>query len=220
MLIGKLNNKPQTKVFAKAALDNVISAIASNSSGSIPTFSFSILAINFNNIFSIGHLYQVGESMNSVPSLQNSTTNNLLLTKQKMNGNFYISTDKSQLDKNLITDFLSNHSYWAQGRSEQTIEKSIENSLCFGVFTSENKQVGFARVVTDYAVFAWLLDVFILEDFRGRGLGKMLMSAIITREDLQGLKRWGLGTRDAHGLYEKYGFTALSKPEIMMERVL
>jgi len=158
--------------------------------------------------------------MNSVPSLQNSTTNNLLLTKQKMNGNFYISTDKTQLDKNLITDFLSNHSYWAQGRSEQTIEKSIENSLCFGVFTSENKQVGFARVVTDYAVFAWLLDVFILEDFRGRGLGKMLMSAIMTREDLQGLKRWGLGTRDAHGLYEKYGFTSLSKPEIMMERVL
>ena len=158
--------------------------------------------------------------MNSVPSLQNSTTNNLLLTKQKMNGNFYISTDKSQLDKNLITDFLSNHSYWAQGRSRQTIEKSIENSLCFGVFTSENKQVGFARVVTDYAVFAWLLDVFIVEDFRGRGLGKMLMNAIMTREDLQGLKRWGLGTRDAHGLYEKYGFTALSKPEIIMESVL
>lgn len=136
-----------------------------------------------------------------------------------MNGDFYISTDKSQLDKSLIIDFLSNYSYWAQGRSRQTIEKSIEHSLCFGVFTSENKQVGFARVVTDYAVFAWLLDVFIIEDFRGKGLGKMLMSAIMIHEDLQGLKRWGLGTRDAHSLYEKYGFTPLSRPAIMMERV-
>ena len=136
-----------------------------------------------------------------------------------MNGNFFISTDKTHLNTDLIIDFLSNQSYWAQGRSRQTVEKSIENSLCFGVFTSENQQVGFARVITDYAVFAWLLDVFILEDFRGKGLGKMLMTAIMTHEDLQGLKRWGLGTRDAHSLYEKYGFTSLSKPEIMMERV-
>jgi len=136
-----------------------------------------------------------------------------------MNENFYISTDKSQLDKDLIIDFLSNHSYWAQGRSRQTIEKSIANSLCFGVFTSQNKQVGFCRVITDYAVFAWLLDVFILKDFRGKGLGKMLMTEVMAHKDLQGLKRWGLGTRDAHGLYEKYGFTPLSKPEVMMERV-
>ena len=123
-----------------------------------------------------------------------------------MNEIFYISTDKSQLDKDLIIDFLSNHSYWAQGRSRQTIEKSIANSLCFGVFTSQNKQVGFCRVITDYAVFAWLLDVFILKDFRGKGLGKMLMTEVMAHKDLQGLKRWGLGTRDAHGLYEKYGF--------------
>ena len=136
-----------------------------------------------------------------------------------MNEIFYISTDKSQLDKDLIIDFLSNHSYWAQGRSRQTIEKSIANSLCFGVFTSQNKQVGFGRVITDYAVFAWLLDVFILKDFRGKGLGKMLMTEVMAHKDLQGLKRWGLGTRDAHGLYEKYGFTPLSKPEVMMERV-
>jgi GNAT superfamily N-acetyltransferase len=126
-----------------------------------------------------------------------------------MNENFYISTEKSQLDKNLIIDFLSNHSYWAQGRNRQTIEKSIANSLCFGVFTSQNKQVGFGRVITDYAVFAWLLDVFILKDFRGKGLGKMLMTEVMAHKDLQGLKRWGLGTRDAHGLYEKYGFTPL-----------
>ena len=143
----------------------------------------------------------------------------MMINKHKMNGNFYISTDKSQLDTVLIIDFLSNHSYWAQGRGRKTIEKSIENSLCFGVFTSENKQVGFVRVITDYAVFAWLLDVFVLEAFRGKGLGKMLMTAIMAHEDLQGLKRWGLGTKDAHGLYGKYGFTPLSKPEIMMERV-
>ena len=82
---------------------------------------------------------------------------------------------------------------------------------------SDNKQVGFARVITDYAVFAWLLDVFILENYRGKGLGKMLISAILEHDSLKGLKRWGLGTKDAHGLYEKYGFRALSKPERMME---
>jgi GNAT superfamily N-acetyltransferase len=81
-----------------------------------------------------------------------------------------------------------------------------------------DKQVGFARVVTDYAVFAWLLDVFILEEYRGRGLSKQLMSAIISHSDLQNLKRWGLGTDDAHGLYQQFGFTALSKPNNMMER--
>ena len=136
-----------------------------------------------------------------------------------MNGKFYISTEKSQLEMPLIIEFLSEHSYWAHERSRKTIEKSIENSLCFGVFTSKNKQVGFARVITDYAVFAWLLDVFIVEDFRGKGLGKMLMTEIMADGDLQGLKRWGLGTKDAHGLYGKYGFTPLLKPEIMMERV-
>ena len=87
------------------------------------------------------------------------------------------------------------------------------------MFDCENRQVGFARVISDYAVFAWLLDVFILEDFRGKGLDKMLLAAIMTHEDLRGLKRWGLGTKDAHGLYEKYGFKPLSKPEIMMELV-
>lgn len=87
------------------------------------------------------------------------------------------------------------------------------------MFTSENKQVGFARVITDYAVFAWLLDVFILKDFRGKGLGKMLMAEIMANKDLQGLNRWGLGTKDAHGLYGKYGFRHLSEPKMMMERV-
>ena len=85
--------------------------------------------------------------------------------------------------------------------------------MCFGVFDPENKQAAFASVVTDYAMFAWLLDVFILENHRGKGLGKLLKAAIMAHKDLQGLKRWGLGTMDAHGLYDKYGFKALSRPE-------
>ena len=136
-----------------------------------------------------------------------------------MNTTFYVSTDKSLLDKSLVHDFLCNRSYWAKGRSRETVENSIDHSLCFGVFDTENKQVGFARVVSDYAVFAWLLDVFILENYRGQGLGKMLMDAIMSHKDLQGLKRWGLGTADAHGLYEQYGFKTLSRPERMMELV-
>jgi GNAT superfamily N-acetyltransferase len=136
-----------------------------------------------------------------------------------MDNTFYVSNDKSKLDIDLIHNFLSNQSYWAKGRSRLTVEKSINHSLCFGVFDYENRQVGFARVISDHAVFAWLLDVFILEDFRGKGLGKTLLTAIMTHEDLKGLKRWGLGTKDAHGLYEKYGFKPLSRPEIMMELV-
>jgi N-acetylglutamate synthase-like GNAT family acetyltransferase len=136
-----------------------------------------------------------------------------------MDNTFYVSNDKSKLDIDLIHNFLSNQSYWAKGRSRLTVEKSINHSLCFGVFDYENRQVGFARVISDHAVFAWLLDVFILEDFRGKGLCKTLLTAIMTHEDLKGLKRWGLGTKDAHGLYEKYGFKPLSRPEIMMELV-
>lgn len=131
---------------------------------------------------------------------------------------FYVSTDKSKLDIDMIADFLSNRSYWAKGRSRDKIEKSVANSLCFGVYTSESQQVGFARVLSDHAVFAWIMDVFILETFRNKGLGKLLMSAIMGHPGLQGLERWGLGTKDAHGLYEKFGFTRLRTPETKMER--
>jgi len=129
---------------------------------------------------------------------------------------FQISNDKSKLDVNLIHDYLSIESYWAKGRSIETVVKSIDNSLCFGVFC-DSKQVGFARVVTDYAVFAWIMDVFILENYRKRGLGKELIKNIMNHENLQNLQRWGLGTEDAHGLYEKFGFRLLGKPENMME---
>jgi len=131
--------------------------------------------------------------------------------------NIHISNDKSLLDLEMIHDFLTNRSYWAKGRSMETVKRSVENSLCFGVYEND-KQVGFARVVTDYSVFAWLMDVFILEEHRGRGYSKQLMSAIISHPDLQNLMRWGLGTEDAHGLYKQFGFTALSKPNNMMER--
>lgn len=134
-----------------------------------------------------------------------------------METGFYISTDKAKLDTVIIFDYLSNQSYWAKGRSMETIEKSIKNSLCFGVYNSVNNQVGFARVVSDYAVFAWLMDVFILPTYQGKGLGKLLMQEITTHQDLLPVKKWGLGTRDAHGLYEQFGFRPLAKPENMME---
>jgi GNAT superfamily N-acetyltransferase len=129
-----------------------------------------------------------------------------------------ISTDKSRLDIELIHNYLSNESYWAKGRSIEKVKLSIENSICFGVYLDE-AQIGFARVVTDYAVFAWILDVFILKNFQGRGYGKKLMNTIMNQNNLQNLLRWGLGTDDAHGLYEQYGFKPLKKPQNMMEIV-
>jgi GNAT superfamily N-acetyltransferase len=131
---------------------------------------------------------------------------------------YYTSTDKSKLDLTMIEDFLSNRSYWAKGRSRQKIATSITNSMCFGVYTEAGQQVAFARVLSDYAVFAWIMDVFVLEEFRGKGLGKMLMDAIVNHPELQDLERWGLGTKDAHGLYEQFGFMRLKNPETKMEK--
>ncbi len=128
-----------------------------------------------------------------------------------------ISNDRSKLQLNVIHQYLSTESYWAQGRSLSIIQRSIDNSLCFGVY-KDGAQIGFARVVTDYAVFAWIMDVFIVKEHQGNGYGKQLMQAITTHPELQTLKRWGLGTDDAHGLYKQFGFTALSKPNNIMER--
>ena len=127
-----------------------------------------------------------------------------------------ISTNKEKLDIQLIHNYLSKESYWARGRELETIKRSIDHSLCFGVYL-DSQQIGFARVVTDFAVFAWLLDVFILENHQGKGYGKKLMAAIMSHKDLQNLQRWGLGTDDAHGLYEQFGFKPLNKPQQMME---
>ena len=131
---------------------------------------------------------------------------------------FYISTDKSKLDVGLIHQYLSLKSYWAKGRSIEVVIRSIENSICFGVYKGDD-QVGFARVVSDNAVFAWILDVFVLESYRKHGLGKLLMEAIMDHPDLQNLQRWGLATEDAHGLYEQFGFIRIQRPEIFMQRV-
>jgi GNAT superfamily N-acetyltransferase len=131
-------------------------------------------------------------------------------------GDYIISTDPARLDLDLIHRFLST-SYWATGRSVETIQRSIAGSLAFGVY-KEGRQIGFARVITDYATLAWIADVFIIDEFRGQGLSKWLMDVIIAHPELQGFRRWILATKDAHGLYEKYGFTELRRPERWMER--
>jgi len=133
-----------------------------------------------------------------------------------MDGAFEISTDKSRLDIEMIHRFLAEESYWAKNRSLEQTKTAIENSICFGVYQGE-RQVGFARVISDQATFAYLGDVFILDEFRGQGLSKKLMEAVVSHPDLQGLRRWVLATRDAHGLYEKYGFMPLKFPERWME---
>jgi GNAT superfamily N-acetyltransferase len=131
---------------------------------------------------------------------------------------FTISTDKDRLDVACIHDFLSNRSYWAQGRPLQVVQDAITHSLCFGVYEG-NAQVGFARVVTDYATFAWLCDVFILETHRGRGLGKWLIETVVAHPALQPKKLFLLATQNAHELYRRYGgFELLGYPERWMSR--
>jgi GNAT superfamily N-acetyltransferase len=133
-------------------------------------------------------------------------------------GAFVVSTDPALLDLPAIHDYLANRSYWAQGRPPEVIQRSIENSLCFGLYES-GKQAGFARVVTDKATFAWLCDVFVLESWRCRGLSKWLIECILRHPDLQGLRRIVLATRDAHELYSRYGFAPLASPDRFMEKI-
>ena len=128
---------------------------------------------------------------------------------------YLISTDKERLNVELVHEFLKD-SYWASGIPEEVVRRSIENSLVFGVYTGD-EQVGFARVVTDYATFAYLADVFVFEAHRGRGLGEWMIGVITSHPQLQGFRRWMLATRDAHELYRRYGFAELERPEIFME---
>jgi len=130
---------------------------------------------------------------------------------------FVISTDRSRLDVDSIQKFLAEDSYWARERTPEQTKTAIENSICFGVFDSD-RQIGFARVVSDRATFAYVGDVYIISGFRGRGLSKWLMEVIVGHPELQGLRRWVLATRDAHSLYEKFGFMELVHPERWMER--
>jgi N-acetylglutamate synthase-like GNAT family acetyltransferase len=132
----------------------------------------------------------------------------------------FISTERSLLDLDVIHGFLS-QSYWAKNIPRELVRRSMEHSLCFGVYELQSsarpKQVGFARIISDYATFAYLCDVFILPDYRGRALSKALVEEIVAHPDLQGLRRWMLVTLDAHGLYEQFGFHAAAHPERHME---
>jgi GNAT superfamily N-acetyltransferase len=130
---------------------------------------------------------------------------------------YSITTDRSALDMVTIHTFLRT-SYWARDIPRAVVERSLRNSLCFGLY-AEDTQVGFARVVTDRATFAYLADVFVLDEHRGRGLGKWLIECVLDHPDLQGLRRWSLATQDAHGLYRRFGFETPAHPERLMEIV-
>lgn len=132
-------------------------------------------------------------------------------------GDYTISTDRLRLNIDTIHAFLSQRSYWALGIPREVVETSIRHALAFGVYHG-GEQVGFARVVTDFATFAWIGDVFVVEEHRGRGLSKWLMEIIIAHPRLQGLRRWLLATRDAEGLYQQTGFSPLAHPERFFER--
>ncbi|TMN82659.1 MULTISPECIES: GNAT family N-acetyltransferase [unclassified Pseudoalteromonas] len=130
--------------------------------------------------------------------------------------NYSISTDKSKLNFNVIYNFIAN-SYWAKGIPKSVMQKAIDNSMCFGVYSAHNEQVGFARVVTDNATFAYLADVFIIPHLQGRGLSKLLIKTIVEHPELQGLRRFLLATSDAHGFYAQYGFKPIDNPALLMQ---
>ncbi|HLA55151.1 MAG TPA: GNAT family N-acetyltransferase [Flavobacterium sp.] len=129
-----------------------------------------------------------------------------------------ISTDKTKLDVPFIQDFLKDI-YWAKGRTIEEVQTTIDASFCFGVYL-DGKQIGFARVITDYAVFAYVMDVFIIDAHRGKGYSCVLMETMMNEPALQNVKIWRLATSDAHFLYEKFGFKALAHPEKMMEKII
>lgn len=139
-----------------------------------------------------------------------------LPSREFTRGEFVISSDPARLDLEWTHQFLTNDSYWARGIPARVFQQSVENSLCFGIYLHDI-QVGFGRVISDYATFAYLADVFISEQHRGQGLGKWLLECILGYPELQGLRRWMLVTRDAQGLYEQYGFVPVRNPGNIME---
>ncbi|GAB4190151.1 MAG: GNAT family N-acetyltransferase [Thalassobaculales bacterium] len=124
---------------------------------------------------------------------------------------YVLSTDRARLDRPAIHRYLAEESYWAKGMDRARLDRAIEHSLCYGVYAPDGSQVGFGRVITDYATAAYLTDIYVIEAVQGLGLGKWMVEAMLAHPDLQGLRRWMLGTRDAHGLYAKFGF--VDKPE-------
>lgn len=130
-----------------------------------------------------------------------------------------VTSDRSRMDIDAIHAFLSQEAYWSKNIPREIVERAIAHSLCFGAF-DDDAQVGFARVITDYATFAYIADVFVLESHRGRGIGKAIMNAIAQHPELQGLRRWHLVTRDAHALYAQFGFEPVDAPERHMMKVV
>jgi len=135
---------------------------------------------------------------------------------EKTNDNLTISTDPARLDLDAICEMLT-RAYWAKGRTKAVIARYVQYSLVFGVYDGP-RQIGLARIVSDFTTFAWLCDVFIHEDYRGRGIGKWLIETVLAHPDLQGLRRFLLATSDAHGLYQQYGFQVLKEPQKWMEK--
>lgn len=134
------------------------------------------------------------------------------------NGDYRISTDKAALDVALVHRYLSRQSYWAQNRELDKVQKTIENSFCFGLYHGQS-QIGFARVVTDFAVFAYLMDVFVIDEYKGKGLGKYLLQTILQHPRLQELHKWMLATKDAHTFYRQLGFREAEHPQWLMEKL-
>lgn len=133
------------------------------------------------------------------------------------NKDYLISTDKRKLQPKIIHNFLTN-CYWSKGSSYSVVQAKIKYSFCYGVYHNK-KQIGFCRVVSDFIIFAYLADVFIIEEYRGKGLSKWLMQCLMQHPDLGNVKCWMLKTGDAHGLYQKYGFKLAAKPEEIMEKI-
>jgi len=132
---------------------------------------------------------------------------------------YIVSTDPTRMDRAVIHRYLSQDSYWAANIPREIVERSLDHSLCFGLFHADEGMVGFARVVSDYATFANLMDVFILPPQRGLGLSKWLLTCVFNHPDLQNLRSWTLKTRDAHGLYQQFGFHLAKHPEKIMEKI-
>ncbi|HEX6386774.1 MAG TPA: GNAT family N-acetyltransferase [Anaerolineae bacterium] len=126
---------------------------------------------------------------------------------------FVVSTDPNRLDVDVIHNFLANEAYWSPGIAREVVARAMEHSLCFGVYDGDGRQVGFARVITDFTTFAYLADVFMLRPYRGQGLGKWLVECMLAHPELQGLRKWTLNTQDAHGLYRRFGFQPNPHPE-------
>lgn len=141
---------------------------------------------------------------------------------ERRRGAFAVSTDPARLDLDVVHGYLAS-SYWAAGIPREVVARSIRGSLCFGLYehasTGTSSQVGFARAITDRATYAYVADVFVLDSHRGQGLGVWLMECVMAHPDLQGLRRWSLVTRDAHGLYRRFGFVTPPAPERYMEKV-